>query len=119
MKLLTNPIFLRMAAVFFTAVFAFVVALLVMRRLRKGLIDEDFSLDTPRESDNLPLHTYTLDGEIYAQPCAEMLMTEQQAELILDQGLMPLVPIRGTDIVRLIRFQSISEPLSRLAGPWN
>ncbi len=58
MKLLTNPIFLRMAAVFFTAVFAFVVALLVMRRLRKGLIDEDFSLDTPRESDNLPLHTY-------------------------------------------------------------
>ncbi len=58
MKLLTNPIFLRMAAVFFTAVFAFVVALLVMRRLRKGLIDEDFSLDTPRESDSLPLHTY-------------------------------------------------------------
>jgi PAS domain S-box-containing protein len=58
MKLLTNPIFLRMAAVFFTAVFAFVAALLVMRRLRKGLIDEDFSLDTPRESDSLPLHTY-------------------------------------------------------------
>src|SRR5438445_9432159 len=45
-------------AVFFTAVFAFVVALLVMRRLRKGLIDEDFSLDTPRESESLPLHTY-------------------------------------------------------------
>ncbi len=58
MKLLTNPIFLRMAAVFFTAVFAFVVALLVMRRLRKGLIDEDLSLDTPRESESLPLHTY-------------------------------------------------------------
>jgi PAS domain S-box-containing protein len=58
MKLLTNPIFLRMAAVFFTAVFAFVAALLVMRRLRKGLIDEDFSLDTPRESDSLPLLTY-------------------------------------------------------------
>ena len=58
MKLLTNPIFLRMAAVFFTAVFAFVVALLVMRRLRKGLIDEDFSLDTPRDSESLPLHTY-------------------------------------------------------------
>jgi PAS domain S-box-containing protein len=57
-KLLTNPIFLRMAAVFFTAVFAFVTALLVMRRLRKGLIDEDFSLDTPRESESLPLHTY-------------------------------------------------------------
>ena len=58
MKLLTNPIFLRMAAVFFTAVFAFVTALLVMRRLRKGLIDEDFSLETPRESESLPLHTY-------------------------------------------------------------
>src|SRR5919108_4363788 len=58
MKLLTNPIFLRMAAVFVTAVFAFVVALLAMRRLRKGLIDEDFSLDTPRESESLPLHTY-------------------------------------------------------------
>jgi len=58
MKLLTNPIFLRMAAVFFTALFAFVAALLVMRRLRKGLIDEDFSLDSPRESESLPLHTY-------------------------------------------------------------
>jgi PAS domain S-box-containing protein len=57
-KLLTNPIFLRMASVFFTAVFAFVAALLVMRRLRRGLIDEDFSIDTPRESDSLPLHTY-------------------------------------------------------------
>jgi PAS domain S-box-containing protein len=58
MKLLTNPIFLRMAAVFFAAMFAFIVGLIAMRRLRKGLIDEDFSLDTPRESESLPLHTY-------------------------------------------------------------
>jgi PAS domain S-box-containing protein len=58
MKLLTNPIFLRMAAVFFAAAFAFIVALIVIRRLRKGLIDDDFSLDAPRESESLPLHTY-------------------------------------------------------------
>jgi PAS domain S-box-containing protein len=58
MKLLTNPIFLRMAAVFFAAAFAFIVALIVIRRLRKGLIDDDFALDAPRESESLPLHTY-------------------------------------------------------------
>jgi PAS domain S-box-containing protein len=58
MKLLTNPIFLRMAAVFFAAAFAFIVALIVIRRLRKGLIDDDFSLDAPRESESLPLQTY-------------------------------------------------------------
>src|SRR5438046_9578868 len=58
MKLLTNPIFLRMAAVWLRAVFALGVALLVVRGLRKALIVEDFSLDTPRESESLPLHTY-------------------------------------------------------------
>lgn len=58
MKLLTNPVFLRMTVVFFAAAFAFIVGLIVMRRLRRGLIDDDFAIDTPHESESLPLHTY-------------------------------------------------------------
>ena len=30
----------------------------------------------------------------------------------------PLASIRGTDAVRLVRFQSISKPLARLSGRW-
>ena len=40
MKVLTNPIMLRMALVFVAAGFAFVVGLLMMRRMRRSITDE-------------------------------------------------------------------------------
>ncbi len=68
--------------------------------------------------DGLPLHVYKDDAEAAVKPCAEVLLTEEAAELLLDRGLMPLVSIKDTDRVRLVRFQSVAEPAAALAGPW-
>ncbi len=70
------------------------------------------------EIDGLPLHTYKEDGESKTKPCAEVLMTEQGAEALLDHGIMPLASLRDRDAVRLVRFQSIADPLAPLAGRW-
>jgi PAS domain-containing protein len=56
MKLLANPMFLRMAAVAFAALIAFVFGWVVIRRLKQGLQDEGRSADPATES--FPLHTY-------------------------------------------------------------
>jgi type VI secretion system protein ImpC len=66
----------------------------------------------------LPLHVYESDGEQQLKPCAEVLMTEADADWILEQGFMPLVSIKNQDAIRLIRFQSIAQPPAPLAGAW-
>ena len=44
MKILANPVLLRAAVVFFCAAFAFLLALIFMRLLRKSITEEaDFS----------------------------------------------------------------------------
>jgi type VI secretion system protein ImpC len=68
--------------------------------------------------DGLPLHVYTEDGEQKAKPCAEVLLNDREIDWILDEGYMPMASIRGTDSVRLVRFQSIAKPLARLSGRW-
>jgi len=72
-----------------------------------------------QEIDGLPAHTYRMDGEAQLKPCAEVLLTEDAAEILLDRGFMPLASIKGTDRVRLVRFQSVAEPLAPLAGRWS
>ena len=74
---------------------------------------------TIREIDGLALHAYQENGESCVKPCAEVLLTEDAAEKILDQGMMPLASLKGRDAVRLIRFQSIADPPSALAGRWS
>jgi type VI secretion system protein ImpC len=71
------------------------------------------------EIDRLPLHVYEKNGESESKPCAEVLLTEDAAERILDEGLIPLVSFKDRDSARVMRFQSIAEPLRDLAGPWD
>ncbi|MFI5106057.1 MAG: PAS domain-containing protein, partial [Terriglobales bacterium] len=61
MKLATNPIVLRMVLVFMTAGFAFIVGLLLMRRMRRSISEEGSFSDTPSSvsaSESFPLHMY-------------------------------------------------------------
>ncbi len=74
--------------------------------------------DAVTEIDRLPLHIYQKDGESESKPCAEILITEDAAERLLDEGLIPLVSFKDRDRVRVMRFQSIAEPLRELAGRW-
>lgn len=68
--------------------------------------------------DGLPAHVYRKDGESELKPCAEVLLTEGAVEILLEQGLMPLISMKGSDHVRLGRFQSIAEPAAPLGGRW-
>jgi type VI secretion system protein ImpC len=70
------------------------------------------------EVGGLPLHVYKHNGESEPKPCAEALLTEEAAVQILEHGFMPLASLRGSDAVRVVRFQSIAEPLRGLAGGW-
>ena len=77
-----------------------------------------FQLGEILDVNGLSLHMYKENGEVKIKPCAEVLMTQKAAEQILDQGLMPLLSFKEQDKVRLARFQSIADPLTRLSGPW-
>ena len=58
MRLVSNPIMLRMAAVFVAAGFAFVMGLLLMRRMRRSITEEASFADAPSAPESFPLHTY-------------------------------------------------------------
>jgi type VI secretion system protein ImpC len=74
--------------------------------------------ESVHQIDGLPLHVYREDGESKVKPCAEVLMTEEQAEALLDNGIMPLVSYKDRDTARILRFQSIADPPAQLAGRW-
>jgi type VI secretion system protein ImpC len=66
----------------------------------------------------LPVHVRKDGHATEMTPCAEMWLSDPQADELLQQGLMPLQSIRGRDAVRLTRVQSIRAPAASLGGPW-
>jgi type VI secretion system protein ImpC len=77
--------------------------------LRPGMVDE---------LSDLPVYVYKDGGESKAFPCAEIELPEETVEALIDSGFMPLVSIQGSDVVRLVRFQSVSAPPRALPGRW-
>ena len=71
-----------------------------------------------QQLDGLPLHVYAEDGETIAKPCAEVLLTETDAEFLVSSGFMPVMSMRHRDSVVVVRFQSLEDPPSPLPGPW-
>ena len=71
-----------------------------------------------RDIDGLPLHVYQSEGEKHLKPCAEVLLTEEAAEVLMERGFIPLASLKDTDRVRVVRFQSIAMPSAPLAGRW-
>ncbi|MCB1023324.1 MAG: type VI secretion system contractile sheath large subunit, partial [Acidobacteria bacterium] len=69
--------------------------------------------------DGLPTHVYKSDGETMTKPCAEVVFTHSACDIIIEQGLMPLISFRDSDRVRLGGFQSISFPAKPLKGRWS
>lgn len=79
MRLLTNPLVLRMAAVFFAAAMAFILGLIAVRQLRRSVQDDaSFEESTP-SADSFPLHTYHAVIQQLKQQKHE-LQAVQQAE---------------------------------------
>jgi len=71
------------------------------------------------ELDRLPQHIFRENGEMVSKPCAEIVMSERAAGRLLDAGIIPIASIKGSDRIRVVRFQSIAIPPSPLAGPWS
>ncbi len=66
--------------------------------------------------EGLPMHLLRRDGQTTVKPCAEVVMREQDANTLLDAGVIPMCSLRDQDVVRVPRIQSIAEPAARLAG---
>lgn len=60
------------------------------------------------EIERLPIHYYPDEGEMVAKPCAEILLTEQGAQRIIQQGLIPLWSVKNRDAIRSHDFNSLA-----------
>ncbi len=71
------------------------------------------------EIDGLPLATYREDGETQVKPCAEAVLTERAARILIDAGLMTLLSVRDRDVVRLASVRPLARTAAALAGRWS
>lgn len=71
-----------------------------------------------QDIDGLPAHVYKENGETVFKPCAETLLSVTASEKLMDFGLMPVVSYKNTDHVKLVRFQSIADPVTAIKGRW-
>jgi hypothetical protein len=66
---------------------------------------------------DMPFHVVEdQHGDQVALPCTERNMTTEKTEHTVTRGFMPVVSIKGRDVVRLASFQSLAG--TEIAGPW-
>lgn len=89
--------------------------------LAEAFTEDGWSLEpgVNRDLRSLPFYTYQEMGETIAKPTAEIWMTERAAGRLQNAGLMTLASIKDQDRARLVRFQSIADPVRALAGGWS
>lgn len=76
-RVLTNPLFWRMAALFFAGAFAFILGALLVKRVKRG-IQQESVLGEGTSSENLPLHTYHAVIQQLKQQKHELQALQQQ-----------------------------------------
>ena len=77
MKLLSNPIVVRMAIVLFISAFGCWVATLLLRRMRRVLTEESFVTNAAPELEQFPMHTYNAVIQQLKQQKHELLSGQQ------------------------------------------
>ncbi len=95
---------------------SFICLLLLAQSFRES--GWKLTADLMQNLDGLPVYYYQENTEIKTKSCAEFTMTQSNAEILIEQGLMPLISFRDTDRVRVGRFQSIAFSESMLKGKW-
>lgn len=78
----------------------------------------DMQAGAAQEVGSLPVHVYAEEGESQTKPCAEVLLTHRAAEMMLERGVMAFQSHKDRDIIRLARFQSLTNPPTALGGRW-
>jgi len=77
MKVLSNPIVVRMAIVLFATGFAFWIATLLLRRMRRLLTEESFAVDAAPDLAQFPMRTYNAVIQQLKQQKHELLSVQQ------------------------------------------
>src|SRR5579863_5245650 len=77
MRMLSNPIVVRMAVVLFVSAFGLWVATLLLRRMRRILTEESFAVDSVPELEQFPMHTYNAVIQQLKQQKHELLSVQQ------------------------------------------
>lgn len=96
---------------------AFACALLLARSYRA--CGWEFGGRYHLDIEGLPTHVFSEKGETRTKPCAEIAMTHEACDKLIEEGLMPLISFKDTDRVRLGGFQSIAFPSKDLDGRWS
>jgi nitrogen fixation/metabolism regulation signal transduction histidine kinase len=76
-KILSNPIVVRMVIVLFAMGFSFWVATLLLRRMRRILTEESFTIDSAPELEQFPMQTYNAVIQQLKQQKHELLSVQQ------------------------------------------
>ncbi len=80
----------------------------------------DLTAERAFERGNLPaVVAIDADGERELAACAEALLTDRGVERIVGAGLVPLVSVRGQNVVRSGRLHSLAGRDTPLIGPWS
>lgn len=74
--------------------------------------------ETAVQIDGLASHVWEEGVETRVTPPSEVVLTLRAAERILEAGLVPVLSLKGQEIVRVARLQSIASPLRELSGRW-
>ncbi len=95
---------------------AFAVTLL----LAQSFSNSGWDLGTAfaQDLENMPIHIYKHNEDTIYQPCAEVQLTQDACEKLMEFGLIPLISYKNSDLVKVGRFQSITDPVTGLQGKW-
>ena len=70
--------------------------------------DTDLSNLTNGEIGDMPVHTFTENGEVVATSCAEAWLTDRAVDRLIASGIIPIVAVRRHMAIRLVSLPSIS-----------
>jgi type VI secretion system protein ImpC len=56
---------------------------------------------------DLPLHVFEVNGEKRTRPCTEVLLSDNDCEALLDEGVLPLAAVKGSDAIVFPRMRTI------------
>lgn len=92
---------------------AILIAWAAIAAIQSG--DPGLSGFTGGELDGLPVHKFTEAGETVVKPYAETWLTDRATDRMLARGLLPVIPVKNQNAVRVNHLQSVASTPTSLA----
>jgi len=77
--------------------------------------DPELTEFTGGQIDDLPVHKYLEDGETVVKSYAEAWLTDRAVDRMLARGILPVVPVKNQNVVRLNHLRSVAGKPTPLA----